>query len=578
MTKIAIDPLTRIEGHLRIEAQVEGGKVTDAWSSATMWRGIELILKGRDPRDAWLFTQRICGVCTTVHALASVRAVENALGLEVPLNAVLLRNLIQASQYIHDHVIHFYHLHALDWVDIVSSLSADPVATAKLASSISDWPKNSADYFRQIQAKLKAFVEGGQLGIFANGYWGHPAYKLPPEANLLAVAHYLEALDWQRDIIRIHAVLGSKNPHLQTYVVGGMTLAIDPNGQSTFNAERAALVQQLFAKALNFVEKVYIPDLLAVASFYKEWAAIGQGHGNFLAYGDFPVGVGDPSSEPDLFFQPRGIILNRDLSTIHPVDHTKVTEYVTHSWFEYAKGETEALHPWQGETKPKYTGPKPPYKMLDESNSPKYSWLKAPRYDNVPMEVGPLARMLVAYASPQARNHASVKDKVDKVLANLGVGPEALFSTLGRTAARGVETWVVAEVAQQWLTHFLENIKGGDLRIHNNTKWDPRKWPKQAQGVGMTEAPRGALGHWVQVKGEQIEGYQCVVPSTWNGGPRDGSGKRGPYEEALVGTPVADPEKPLEILRTIHSFDPCMACAAHLLDHEGKEIISVKVQ
>ncbi len=578
MAKIAIDPITRIEGHLRIEAQVEGGAVTNAWSSSTMWRGIELILQNRDPRDAWYLTQRICGVCTTVHALASVRAVENALAIEIPLNAVLMRNLIEAAQYIQDHVIHFYHLHALDWVDIVSALDADPQATSQLAESISDWPLSSASYFAGVQAKIKAFVESGQLGPFGNAYWGHPAYKLPPEANLMAVAHYLEALDWQRNFIRIHAVLGSKNPHLQTYVVGGMTLAIDPNGQSVLNAERIALLKDLFARGREFVEKVYIPDLLAVASFYKDWAAIGGGVGNYLTYGDFPIGVGDPSSKPDLFFFPRGIILNKDLSMVHPVDHAKITEYVTHSWYEYAVGDAASLHPWEGETSPNYTGPTPPYKFLNTGENDKYSWLKAPRYENQPMEVGPLSRMLVAYASPDAPSHASVKEKVDTALGALGVGPEALFSTLGRTAARGIETWVVAEAAMGWLDQLTDNIKAGDLRIHANEKWDPQQWPRSAQGVGMTDAPRGALGHWVTIEDGKILNYQCVVPSTWNGGPRDAEANNGPYESALIGTPIADEEKPLEILRTVHSFDPCMACAAHIFDAEGREVISVKVQ
>lgn len=578
MTKIAVDPLTRIEGHLRIEAQVEGGKITDAWSAGTMWRGIELILKDRDPRDAWYFTQRICGVCTSVHALASVRAVENALGIEIPLNAVLMRNLIEAAQYIQDHVIHFYHLHALDWVDVVSALDADPTETAKLAQKLSDWPNNGVSNFAAVQNRLKKFVESGQLGIFANGYWGHPAQKLPPEANLMAVAHYLEALDWQRDFIRIHSVLGSKNPHLQTYVVGGSTLAIDPSGQSVLNAERLSLLIQLFTRGLEFVSKVYIPDLLAVASFYKDWAALGGGHGNFLTYGDYPQQVGDPSNRPEILFQPRGIILNKDLSTVYPVEQEKIEEYIAHSWFEYAGGNDTSLHPWSGETQPNYTGPRPPYDFLDTGEGDKYSWLKAPRYEDTPMEVGPLARMLVAYASPDAPIHASVKEKVDTVLQTLEVGAEALFSTLGRTAARGIETWVIAETAAGWINDLIENIKSGDLRVHNGERWEPKNWPAQAQGFGMTDAPRGALGHWVQINNERIANYQCIVPSTWNAGPRDANGKRGPYEEALIGTPIADEERPLEILRTIHSFDPCMACAAHLVDATGKEIVSVKVQ
>lgn len=578
MTKIAIDPITRIEGHLRIEAEVTGGKVSNAWSACTMWRGIEVILKNRDPRDAWYITQRLCGVCTTVHAACSVRAVENALGVQIPLNAVLMRNLIEAAQYIQDHVIHFYHLHALDWVDVTSALKADAGVTSQLAQSISPWEKSSESYFTSIQSKLKSFVESGQLGLFANAFWGHPAYKLPPEVNLLAVAHYLEALDWQRDVIRIHAVLGSKNPHLQTYLVGGMALPIDLNSQAALNAERIALLQELFRKALKFVTQVYIPDLLAVASFYKEWAAIGGGHGNYLTYGDMPLGVGDPSSQPEQLFIPRGIILNKDLSTVHPVDQKLVQEYVAHSWYSYGGGDQNGLHPWEGETQPNYTGPRPPYEFLDTGDDDKYSWLKSPRYDGRPMEVGPLARMLMAYASPNAPSHASVKEKVDAVLKELNVGPEALFSTLGRVAARGIETWVVAEAALEWLNDLITNIKSGDLRVHNGIRWDPATWPDEAQGFGLSDAPRGALGHWVRIKNGRIENYQCVVPSTWNGGPRDASGTTGPYEASLIGTPIADPEQPLEILRTVHSFDPCMACAAHIVDTNGREIISIKVR
>jgi len=504
-----------------------------------------------------------------------VRAVENALKIEVPLNAQIIRNLIEGALYVQDHVVHFYHLHALDWVDIVSALDADPKATSDLAQSISDWPLSSETYFAGVKDKLAGFVSAGQLGPFNNAYWGHPAYKLPPEANLMAVAHYLEALDWQREIIRIHAILGGKNPHLQTYLVGGMALAIDPNGPSALNADGLAKLAGLFAKAKEFVAKVYIPDLLAVASFYKDWAAIGGGLGNYLAYGDFPLGVGDSGENPNLLYLPRGLILDKDLSTVHPVEHTKVAEYVTHSWYDYNGGNNASLHPWDGETKPNYTGPQPPYEFLETGQ--KYSWLKSPRYDNHAVEVGPLARMLVAFASPDAPSHERVKELVTTVLGHLEVGPEALFSTLGRTAARGIETMLIAEANEQWLADLTANIGRGDLRIHNGEKWDPSTWPADAQGFGWTEAPRGALGHWVRIKGSSIDNYQCVVPSTWNAGPRDANDQPGAYEVALVGTPVANSEQPLEIIRTLHSFDPCMACAAHLVDTTGNEIISVKV-
>jgi [NiFe] hydrogenase large subunit/hydrogenase large subunit len=565
MTRIVVDPITRIEGHLRIEAEISGGKIVDAWAGGTMFRGIEKILKGRDPRDAWYFTQRFCGVCTTVHSIASIRAVENALGIKVPPNADHIRNIIMGIQNVQDHVIHFYHLHALDWVDITSALKADPAKTASLAASISAWPLNSATYFKGVQDKLQAFVAKGRLGPFANGYWGHSAMKLPPEANLMATAHYLEALEWQKDIIRIHAILGSKNPHPQTFLVGGMAIPIDLDSQNALNADKLAEISRLLKKAKDFVEKVYIPDLLTIASFYKDWAAIGGGVGNYLSYGEFP----DPASGRQFF--PPGIILGKDLSKVHPVDQKKIAEYVDHSWFEYSGGQGKGAHPWDGETEAKYTGPKPPYKNLDTDR--KYSWVKAPRYEEKPMEVGPLAKLLVAFAS----GHKETQDAVTLVLKHLNVGAEALFSTLGRTAARGIDCLITAQMLPTWLQQLEDNIAKGDLRIHEQSKWDPSRWPAEAAGYGWHEAPRGALGHWIKIKDKQILNYQAVVPSTWNASPRDHKGQRGPYEEALIGTPIADPNRPVEILRTIHSFDPCLACAVHLLDATGNEIVRVKV-
>jgi [NiFe] hydrogenase large subunit/hydrogenase large subunit len=568
MTHVVIDPVTRIEGHLRVEAEVDGGVVQNAWSSSTMFRGVEIILKGRDPRDAWAFTQRICGVCTTVHSIASIRAVENAIGARPPSNARLLRNLIMAAQMVQDHVVHFYHLHALDWVDIVSALSADPAATSRLAQSISDWPLSSTTYFRGVQDRVQQFVDRGQLGPFANAYWGHPAYRLPPEANLLAVAHYLEALDWQRDFIRMHAVLGGKNPHLQSFLVGGMATPIDPDKQASINMTSVSLMRKLIREAREFVARVYIPDLLAVASFYKEWAGYGGGVGNFLAYGEYPES--DDANAP--LFLPAGVIRDKNLSVVEPMDQTKITEFVTHSWYDYAAGDGEGLHPAQGETQPNYTGPEPPYERLNTDG--KYSWLKSPRYDGRPMEVGPLSRMLVAYGS----GHARVQELVGYVLGELGVGPEALFSTLGRVAARGIETLVLAERLEDWLDELEENMGRGQLDIHDNSMWNPSSWPSDCSGAGFHEAPRGALGHWVHIVDGEIANYQCVVPSTWNAGPRDATGQRGPYEEALIGTPVADSEQPVEILRTLHSFDPCMACGVHVLDPAGRQLAEVRLR
>ncbi len=499
-----------------------------------------------------------------------MRAVEDALKIQIPTNARLIRNIIEAIQYVQDHVVHFYHLHALDWVDIVSALDADPEATSQLAQSISDWPKSSADYFKGVQDRIKTFVSGGQLGIFANAYWGHPAYKLPPEANLMAVAHYLEALDWQREVIKAHAILGTKNPHLQTYLVGGMANAISPNSTAALNADKIAHLLGLFKTARDFVEKVYLPDVLAVAPFYLEWAGLGEGLGNFMSYGDFPQTDTISSNEPGELFIPRGVILDRDLSKVHPLDEKMISEYVTHSWYSYTD-DKDGLHPSVGETRPNFTGPKPPYEFLNTEE--KYSWLKAPRYDGKSMEVGPLARMLVAYASGNER----VQYWVNAVLGKLGAGPEVLFSTLGRIAARCVETVVMAEKLEEWTMDLAANIASGDLRIHELDHWHPESWPAEAMGWGWSEAPRGALGHWVHIKDGKIVNYQAIVPSTWNGSPRDASDIPGAYEAALVGTPVADPEKPVEVLRTVHSFDPCMACAVHILDPEGKEINRIQV-
>jgi [NiFe] hydrogenase large subunit/hydrogenase large subunit len=424
-TRVVVDPITRIEGHLRIEAQQDNGRITNAWSTATQFRGIEIIMTGRDPRDAWAFTQRICGVCTVVHAVASCRAVEDALGIQIPPNANLIRNLIHGMQFVQDHVIHFYHLHALDWVDVTSALKADPAATARLAASLSPWPNNSATWFAEVKNRVAKFVASGQLGIFTNGYWGHPAYKLPPEANLMAVAHYLEALDWQRDVIRLHTIFGGKNPH-PNFLVGGMASAINLEGTATINAERLTDIRDMITRAQRFVEQVYWPDLQAIASFYKDWAAIGGGVRNYLACGEFPEGnIG----ETDKLYLPRGIIMDRDLTKVVPYDPSKVAEFITSSWYEYAQGDDKGLHPYEGETVPKYAGPPTPWTFLQQEK--KYSWLKSPRYDGKPMEVGPLARMLVAYAS----GHEEARAVIGDALGRLNVGPAALFSTLGRTAA-----------------------------------------------------------------------------------------------------------------------------------------------
>ncbi|NUQ23899.1 MAG: nickel-dependent hydrogenase large subunit [Saprospiraceae bacterium] len=569
--RIVIDPITRIEGHLRVEAEIKDGKVAQAYSSGTMVRLLEEILKGRDPRDAWAFVGRVCGVCTSVHSLASVRSVEDALDIVIPPNAELVRNIMFCTQYMHDHVVHFYHLHALDWVDIVSALSADPKKTSEIAQSISNYPKSSPGYFSDLIARLKKFVESGQLGIFANGYWGHPAYKLPPEINLIGVAHYLEALEWQKEVVKIHTIFGGKNPH-PNYLVGGMACSIGLDESSVINAERLAYVSDLLHQAKAFIEQVYIPDLLAIAPYYLDWASIGGGLGNFLSYGDLPTnGYRDPLS----YKFPAGAILNKDVSKVYDVDlrnDAEVQEFVTHSWYDYAEGNEKGLHPWKGESKINYTGPKPPYEYLDVEQ--KYSYLKTPRWKGHAMEVGPLSRMLVGYA----KGIPEYKDIVDKTLTKLGAPVTALFSTLGRTAARGLESVLVAQWALEFYDQLIANIRNGDSRMANTEKFNPDRWEKQAQGVGHSEAPRGALAHWIVIEDKKIKNYQLVVPTTWNASPRDFEGKMSAYESSLMdNTPIADPEQPVEILRTIHSFDPCLACSVHLYDEEGKHLSRAKV-
>ncbi len=573
--RVVVDPITRIEGHLRIEVNLdENNVIRNAVSSGTMWRGIEIILKGRDPRDAWAFTQRICGVCTGVHALASIRAVEDTLGIQIPENANIIRNIMHLAQYAQDHLIHFYHLHALDWVDIISALDADPKATAALAQSISPWPKSSEGYFRDVQARLKTFAASGQIGPFGNAYWGHPAYKLPAEANLMAVAHYLEALVFQKDVIKIHTIFGGKNPH-PNWLVGGVPCPInlnDAGAVGAINMERLNLALTLADQAITFIDQVYIPDLLAIASFYKEWAGIGGGLAGrcMLSFGDLPKRAGDLS--PGNLEFPRGAIVDGNLNEVHEVslmDLEQIHEFVPHSWYRYPD-ETKGLHPFQGVTEANFVlgpgakGTKTDIEALDEEA--KYSFLKAPRWRGHAMEVGPLARYVVGYA----QGNPEFKEPVDMVLRHLGVPIGAVFSTLGRTAARGLECSWSAHKLKHYIERLIANIKAGDTATANTDLWDPATWPTSASGCAFVEAPRGALGHWLTVENGKISNYQCVVPSTWNASPRDPAGNIGPYEAALLGTPVADPEQPLEILRTIHSFDPCLACASHVTTADGR--------
>jgi Ni,Fe-hydrogenase I large subunit len=570
VSRIVVDPLTRIEGHLRIEARAEDGAVAEAWASATMWRGIEQVLAGRDPRDAWLFAQRICGVCTTVHALASVRAVEDALDIAIPRNAHLLRDLIATSQFVHDHVIHFYHLHALDWVDVTHALRADPARAAGIGSQLSDYPRNTAGQLTAVQQRLQRFVDSGRLGPFANGYWGHPAYALEPEVDLLAVSHYLDAIDFQREYVKIHALLGGKNPHPQTYLVGGMASPVDPSSAAAINAGTLAQLRRLAQLGLDFVRQAYLPDLLAIAAAYPEWAGIGAGPGNFLAFGDLTADPRRPGEPVTDGFLPGGVVRASAPGRVEEVDLGLIREHIDRSWFTGPDG-SAARHPYDVDVTPAYTGPRPPYEELDVDAA--YSWLRAPRYDGLAMEVGPLARVVIGYA----RGHEVLAPLVDDSLARLGVEASALDSTLGRTLARGLETRALAEYVLTLVDRLEANLGGGDLQVHDGTRWERRTWPATARGVGLHEAPRGALSHWAVIADGRLERYRAVVPTTWNASPRDADGTPGPYETALVGTPLADPERPLEILRTIHSFDPCMACAAHVVDADGRRLAQVRV-
>jgi len=567
--RVVIDPITRIEGHLRIELEASDGRISNAWACATQFRGIETILQGRDPRDAWALAQRICGVCTGVHAIASVRAVEDAIKCRIPPQAELIRSLVSGMAILQDHVMHFYHLHALDWVDVESALTADPQAAARLADSLSPWPNNSATWFREVQQRVSASVSGGQLGIFASGYWGHPAYRLPPEANLLALAHYLEALKWQREVIRLHTIFAGKNPH-PNFVVGGMACAINLDNQLTINTVRLDEIRGMIAQARRFVDQVYYPDVLAIAGFYPEYAAIGVSSPTLFATGESGFSC---SGTPGGGEVSAAVLLDGNYSELLPFDPMKIAEHVSSAWYSYAEGENLGLHPWRGKTEARYTGPEPPFERLSDRD--KYTWVKAPRYEGRPVQVGPNARVLVAYA----QGHGATVALVNQGLAKLGARVEALNSTLGRTWCRALESVLVARRMEQWFAQLQERIKAGDTATFNPEKWEPESWPRQAQGVGFTEAARGTLSHWVTIEKGRISHYQCVVPSTWNSSGRDPRGQLGPFEHALAfggQHPLQDPQRPLEVLRTVHSFDPCESCAVHLLDPAGGSAITVQ--
>src|ERR1700686_1993563 len=562
--RITIDPITRIEGHLRIDVEVDNNAVSNAWASCTMWRGIEKILRGRDPRDAWLFTQRFCGVCTTVHAMASVRAVEDALKLEVPLNAQLIRNLILIAHALHDHIVHFYQLSALDWVDIMRIPNADPERTEKLAESLSPWTRNSRNEFKAAQDRVKAVASSGQLGIFMNGYWGHPAMRLSPDVNLLAFSHYVQALEYQRKALQVVGILGSKTPHIQNLTVGGVANAIDLDSASALGMAGLEQIRELLDEVVRFINEVYVVDVCAVAAMYPDWFKIGSGVKNYLAVPDLPL-----DSTGSAYDLPGGYIMNGDLAGTRPfktasdkVFRDSVTEDVTRHYYQGGK----PLHQWKGETEPEFTG---------WNGEQKYSWVKAPRFNGQPMQVGPLAQVLVGFAQghPLTVKHATLALGKVEAVGGIHVTPDMLHSTLGRHAARAIRASMLAELAQKHLQLLTDNIAKGDYTVFNQPVFPSH----EVEGVGTHEAPRGTLSHWVVIKDQKIKNYQAVVSSTWNASPRDLSNARGPYEASLINTPLARPEEPLEVLRTVHSFDPCMACACHTFDPSGRQIAKVKV-
>jgi len=562
--RLVIDPITRIEGHLRIDVEVDHGSIQKAWACCTMWRGIENILVGRDPTEAWLFAQRFCGVCTTVHALASVRAVEDALKLLVPPNAQLIRNMILVAHALHDHIVHFYHLSALDWIDVTDIPKANPKKAASIAESMSNWTRNSPKEMEASQKKVVALLESGQLGIFAHGYWGHPAMHLPPEVSLLAFSHYLQALEFQRKANQVVGMLGGKTPHVQNLTVGGVANAINPDAGGALNLDRLYRMKNLLDEVATFVHEVYLPDACALAGFYPEWFRLGAGDRNYLAVPDLPT-----DARAQVFDLPGGVILGGKLDRARPIknwlDPTlrgAVTEDVTHAWYE-GKG---SAHPWQGETRDQYT---------DYQPYGKYSWVKAPRYEKSPMEVGPLAGILVGYSQGHERTVRWVDRALESIsgVARRKIGLASMASTMGRYAARAIRSAMLAELAQEHWLRLVDNVAGGDGRVHN----PPRFPPGEVQGVGFHEAPRGTLSHWAVVNDGVLSNYQAVVPTTWNASPRDEEGRPGPYEASLVGVPVAKPNLPLEVLRTVHAFDPCMACACHVLTPSGEPIETIKV-
>ncbi len=568
--RVVIDPITRIEGHLRVEVVVdENNVIKDAYSSATLWRGIEVILKGRDPRDAGFITQRICGVCTFSHYKAGIMAAENALGIEPPLNAKLVRSLLNMALFFHDHTVHFYQLHGLDWVDIVSALKADPKKASEEAFKYV--PKGyepiatGEDELREVQKRVLAFAKKGDLGPFKNGYWGHPTMKFTPEQNLIALSHYLKTLEMQRTAAQMMAIFGGKNPHPQSLTVGGVTCIMDLQDPA-----RLAEYLTKFKEMADYTNRAYYADIvMAAAAFGKEPSVVQPNNlGNYLTYKTMQTGANS------WLFDACGYIKNHDLSKFYEIDESKIAEDVTHSWYQ----DTGFLQPYNGKTIPNYTGYVDGTSVNGEGQmvnckvvnpNGKYSWVKSPRYNEEPMEVGPLACMAVNYA----KGNEKVRKVVDGFLAQTGLPASALFTTLGRTAARMLQTKTIADFGLEAFNNLVENLKVDQTTV-TPYKIDPNK---EYKGRFIGDVPRGMLSHWCRIKNGVIENWQAVVPSTWNAGPMDGNGKKGAYEANLIGMKLADPSKPLEVIRNIHSYDPCIACAVHVMDVKGKKLGEFKV-
>jgi len=566
--RVVVDPITRIEGHLRAEVVVgDDGVVKDAFVSSTLWRGLEVIAKGRDPRNIPLLMQRICGVCTYSHYLKSTMAVEDALGIKIPLNAELVRTLMNAALFLHDHPVHFYHLHGVDWVDIVSALSADEKKASELAFKYTPNPIGTGENeLKKVKEIIGKFAKNPQgLGPFANAYWGHGTYKFTPEQNLIALSHYLKALEMQRMAAQLLAIFGGKQPHPQSLVVGGVTSVMD-----ILDPSRMGEYMVKFQKMADFVKNAYMADIKMAAEMYKDEPSVVKPMGvkNFMAYKEFMVG-------PDEYLFDSGYILNADISKVFDIDESLITEEATHSWY----ADNEALHPYDGKTNPKHTGfvagksVGPDGQEIDSqliNPDAKYSWIKSPRYDGKPMEVGPLACMLVSYA----KGNKKVQKAVNDLLKETGLPVAALFTTLGRTAARALQTQIIAENALVAFNNLIANIKSGDEETVAPYIIDKNK---EYKGRGMGDVPRGMLSHWIRIKNGVVENYQAVVPSTWNASPKDAKGQHGPYEADLIGLKIEDLTKPQEIIRIIHSYDPCIACAVHVMDTKGNKLSEYKV-